>query len=181
MSLTDPTNCWTYAEKRFGDAVANSAAFQSMTGTSNETDAQKHIYGDSLEHSFDGQPYSDDERKELLKHIAQVYSSPDQPYGKRRGRSSRMEAFGNAHVVIERYVAEVDIQSANPKRSIDWEFKQLAGNLVDQVVAWLEENGGPFVRAITVVSGPGWEPREEHNNDGNYQGIIYQVEWGLEQ
>lgn len=181
MPVAAPTNCWTYAESSIATAIANSAAFQAMTGTDNATDAAQHVYGEQLDEPIDGEAYTRADREQRHQHIAQVYSSTDQPYGKRRGASSRFEPFGVAVVYLERLATEVERTAAEVPQELERAFKNTVGDVIDQIIAYLDENGGPIVTGVTVEDGPGWNEQKRWKDDGAWQGCGMLVTWGIEQ
>ena len=172
-----PTNCWTLAEQAIADAVSNSAAFQGVTGTNTATAAACFVFGEQKDEPLNGEVFSKEEL-ENIRHYAQVYSDDEAPYGKQLGGTLRYLPFGSAIVFVERLVKEADRNMTDaPEQTHRW-FKNHIGDLVDQIISWMEENGGPFIRTITVTDGPGLNPDDRWEANGMWQGIELTIAWG---
>lgn len=181
MPIAAPTNCWTQSEATLATAIANSAAFQAMVGAADATEASAWVFGEQLDAPLDGQSYDLDESQDLHRHIAQVYSARSGPYGKRRTETRTYWAFGVAVIYIERLVSEASRERAEIPQAIEREFKNTIGDIIDDILEWLETNGGVEVGSIVVDDGPGWNPRERWGADGAWQGVALLVEWGQQQ
>lgn len=178
MTLPAPNNCWTYSESTFGTALANCASFQEMTSTVNADDAAGYVYGEALDHPLNGEHYETDELEQKFRHIGQVYSAPDTPYGKRVVSTRYHEAYGTAVIYIERLVPEAELDGDNIPQAIHRTFKNYAGKIIDELIVYLRENGGPIVHEF-AVSEYGTNPQEDWENDGVWQGASIVLTWGL--
>ena len=178
MSIEAPTNCWTSSEQAIADAVANSARFQQIVGVSNATDATALVFGEQIADPETGETY-DLAELQNLKHYAQVYSADENPYGKRRSPTSRFEPFGSVILFIERLVTDWDQNATDAPESVHRWSKNRAGDVVDQIISYLDDNGGPFIRTVVVTDGPGLNSREKWKTQGMWQGIEFTIDWGL--
>ena len=178
MAVEAPTNCWTLAEQAIATAVANSAAFQWVTETANAADAGKFVFGEQKDEPLDGETYDKSELENQLAY-AQVYSTNEGPYGKQRSATNRFEPFGSIVIFVERLVREADQNITDaPEQTHRW-FKNRMGDLVDEVIAYIDNNGGPFIRTVAVTDGPGLNSRDRWQQQGMWQGIEWSIDWGL--
>ena len=181
MAIPDPTNCWTSSEAAIANAIANSATFWSLTETTNAEDAAGLVFGEQLGQPLNGNHYSTEELQEHYRYYAQVYSAPENPYGKRRLSSRHYFPFGSAVIFIERLVREVERESAEVPLEIERRFKNTVGDIIDDVLNYLETNGGPQITSLLVEEGPGVNARERWPKEGMWQGVVLIATWGLEQ
>lgn len=181
MTLPAPTNCWTGAEAKIANAVANSAAFMALVGAGSATEAAQLVFGEQLDVPLNSDAYTPDQRMQELSKYAQVYSDQEEPYGKRRLQSQRMEAFGVAVLYIERLVADVERSAqANVPQYFERDFKNKVGTIIDEVISYLYVNGGPIIQTVAVDDGPGWNDRDRWPDEGAWQGCGAKLAWGLE-
>lgn len=177
MALEAASNCWTINEAKIASAVANSAAFQALTSTADATAAAAYVFGEQLDEPFDGTAYTKDDLANL-RHYAQVYHSQEQPYGIAKTTANRMIPFGTAVLYVERWVTEQEMNGTDVPQAVERLFKNRIGDLMDDIPEWLEENGGPHIRSITVVDGPGYNDRSKHAQQGVWQGCGMEIQWG---
>jgi len=174
MPLTSPTNCWTNAEDRFATAVANSAAFQTLVGAANATAAAAQVFFDELDDPLDGESFKGRELQDIGSY-AQVYC-PE--YRKQRGGSSRLDPYGACVLYVSRMIT--DMQSESELTAELWRTgKNSFGDIADQVVSYLEAQGGPYVMAWEVSDGPGFNSRDKWATQGAWQGVEITFTWGL--
>lgn len=178
--MESPSNCWTIAEARIADAVARSAAFQSLTETSDATAAAAYVFGEKVGEPVDGHAFTKDELAQL-KHYAQVYSAHDHPYGVSYG-ANRPTPYGSAVVYVERLVTEAEQHSGEQPDDSERLFKNRIGDLMDEIHAWLggaAAEDGLYIRRIHVTDGPGLNPSDRWKSQGMWQGCELTVDWGL--
>ena len=172
-------NCWTSARDFYKDAVANSATFQAMVETpGDETAAAAFVFGAALPPPADGNKYT---RPELegLRHYAQIYSGDETPYGKRRRVFGNFEPFGQVQLVLSRLVTEAELDAAYGQlATVAENYELTAGDILDEVLAWLDANGGPWVQTAAVSDGPGFVTEEEAIGEGLWMGIEFTISWG---
>lgn len=181
MAIPSPTNCWTSTEAKIAAAIANSAAFQAFTETSDATAAGAFVFGEQVDEPLNGEAYTRDEETQRHMRYAQVYSAPQQPYGKRRLQTRAYEPFGSAVIYIEGLVREIELSGADIPQEHERRFKNTIGDIMDDILDYLDTNGGPQVSSMTVEDGPGWNPVEEWEANGAWQGCELQISWGFEQ
>lgn len=189
MPLETPSNCWTLAEAAIAEAVAHSAAFQALTETTGDANAAARlVFGEQLNEPFNGEAFTKDELANL-RHYAQVYHAFERPYGKARGATNMRLPFGTAIVFVERLVrdverneipADVPAEDWDVDQAIERLFKNRIGDLIDQLFDYLEENGGPHLRSVVVIEGPGFNERNRWDSQGMWQGATLEVAWGLQ-
>lgn len=181
MPVPSPTNCWTSIERQFATATANSAAFITMVGAANASEATTLVFGEQLNEPLNGEFYEQSEREQELNKYAQVYSAPDQPYGKRRLQSQRFEAFGVTRLYLERLVADVERdKESDVPQYFETEFKNIVGNVIEEIIAYMFTNGGPIIQQVIVDDGPGWNEKHRWPDEGAWQGCGMLFEWGLD-
>lgn len=178
MALEAPSNCWTTAEAKFAEAVANATAFQSLTETDNATDAAAFVFGEQLDEPLNGVAYTQDELAEL-RHYAQVYHAFENPFGIARVQSNIWLPFGSAVLYVERLVRAAELGEDDVPQAVERLFKNRMGDLPSQIVDYLETNGGPHIRSITVTEGPGYNDQSRWGSQGMWQGCAFQIDWGL--
>ena len=161
-------------------AVANSTAFRALAGAADATAAAKHVFGEELGRPLNGEAYTRDERQEDYRAYCMVHSDREAPYGKRRGTSPRYEPFGEAVLYLERLVDAVERGQSELPLEIERRWKNLVGEVIDQVLSWIDSEGGPYIREI-ACAGYGTNPSEEWEAGGCWQGAEIRVSWGLDQ
>ena len=151
MPLEAPNNCWPANLQKFADALANSAKFQGLTGTADAAAATAFIFGKRLTHSRDGHVWTRDELAEL-RHYALVYGDPATPYGKHGphliGGGAYDEPHGTTIVAVGRLVLEKYLVAQSADRTgltdeHDRQWQNIAGKIADEILSWLDANGGP--------------------------------------
>lgn len=177
MTLEAPSNCWTAAEAKIASAVAASAAFQALTGTTDATAAAAYVFGEQLDEPLDGVAFTKDELANQ-RHYAQVYHAEDRPYGITRTTSQRLIPYGTAHVYVERLVTEQERNGDDIPQAVERLFKNRIGDLMEDIPEWCLENGGPHIRSVIVVEGPGYNEKAKWESQGMWQGCGFEVVWG---
>jgi len=177
MAIEAASNCWTIAEQKIADAVANSAAFQAVTETANATEAANFVFGEQKDEPLNGETFSKEEL-ENMRYYAQVYSNDETAYGKALGLTLSYLPFGSAILFVERLVRESERNHDDATEKTHRIWKNRMGDLVDEILSWLLDNGGPFIRAITVSDGPGLNSEDRWLNQGMWQGIEFTIDWG---
>ncbi len=174
MALATPTNCMTQAENKFATAVAHSAAFQSLVRVASATAAARYVFGDRLDEPVNGESYETPELEELS-HFAQVYTTG---YGKVRQSSARFEPFGEMTCYVANRLGLLAAQEEVPAaRERDWH--NTIGALMDEIVTWLEENGGPHINRFSITEGPATNDSSRWSKDGVWQLVEFTIEWGV--
>lgn len=181
MAIPSPTNCWTATEAKIATAIANSAAFQSFTETSTALAAGALVFGEQLDEPLNGEAYTRAEETQRHLRYAQVYSAPQQPYGKRRLQTRTLEPYGTATIFIEGLVREIELNIADVPQEHERRFKNTIGDIMDDILDYLFTNGGPHISDFHVEDGPGWNPRELWEANGAWQGCELLISWGFEQ
>lgn len=178
MSVPSPVKCWTKAEARLAEAITNSAGFQTMTGTSSAAAAAAWAFGESLDEPLLGDAFSPEERLDRYPHYCQVYSDPNAPYGKRRTDTRHYWAYGQAITFFEQHVSEAERDALELPQAVERAWKITIETIIDEVLAWLETEGGLVVLGVEVSDGPGTNPQEEWKQHGVWQGCELVWEWG---
>lgn len=178
MAIEAPTNCWTSAEAAIGAAIAASAAFGLILGPEFAGSPGSRVFGEQLDDPLDGNVYGKGELAERRAY-AQVYSAQESAYGLVRTNSNMLLPFGSAVVFIERLVTDAEQADADVDMpaAIERFFKNRIGELMLQIDEWLQLNGGPWVRTISVTDGPGYNPRDKWRQQGVWQGVELVVSW----
>jgi hypothetical protein len=180
MPLAPPTNCWTTAEDKFLNAVANSAAFQTLVEAVDEVAALERIFGKRLTHTKFGRAWTADELAEL-RHYAQVYSSPDGPYGKHLVNNACYKPHGTMIVVLARLVPATELVDPGEDRTgltetHDRDWHNIVGDIADDIAEWLIENGG-YSEAPWDVDEYGETPATSGQTQGCWQGAELIIAW----
>lgn len=175
MAVESPTNCWTIAEAKIITALANSARFQELAESDDEVEAALKIYGEQVVKPDNGHNYTLEELQNM-KSYGQVYSADEVPYGK-QWQESWLAPFGTAIIYLERLVTEYE-QNGEIPFAIERKWKNLTGDIIDQVASYLRDNSGPFIKSFAVSAGPGLNDRDKWDANGMWQGIEFTLEWG---
>ena len=177
MAIEAPTNCWTWAEQKIADAVANSSRFWEIVNVTNSVDAEKFIFGDQQVDPEDGETLKKAELEEL-RYYAQVYSSIENAYTKVLGKTKKYESSGSAILFMERLVTESEQNSSDAPASTHRWWKNRTGDVIDQLPTYLVDNGGPFILSMSVTDGPGFIKRNRWDQQGLWQAIEWTINWG---
>ncbi len=187
MTLATPTNCWTYHEQLFADAVANSEAFIAFVGAASATDAKDKIFGERVTHPRSGRTYTVDELANLGSH-ARVFPSADQPYGKHAASNGVRQLYPHGRMIVEfcRFVSESQLEKraydADDRTGLtdqhDRDFRNMHGVAVDEIVEWMDQNGGagPSLPTFEVIDF-GESPANTHAQQGVWQVCAYEFTW----
>lgn len=180
MAIEAPSNCWTSAEAAIGAAIANAPAFISIIGPEFADVPGSKVFGEQLDEPLDGNTYTKDELAERRAY-AQVYSSQESPFGYVRTKTNRLIPFGSAVVFVERLVTDAEQADAETDmpEAIERFFKNRIGDLMEEIDDYLQTNGGPFIRTIDVTDGPGYNPRDNWQQQGVWQGVEFVIAWGM--
>lgn len=181
MTLAIPNNCWPANLQKFADALIASAAFQSLVGLPGGAAelVGRFVFGKRLTHTRFGAAWTADELADL-KHYAMVFS---ESYGKHLGAQQNVCYYphGSVSLNIGRLVVERDLVDHGDGRTgltdaHDRDWQNTAGTILDQMLAWLLENGGPYpVLSVEMLADS--ETRAEHRPQ---QGMWQNVEWLFE-
>lgn len=181
MTLEVPNNCWPANLQKVADAVIASAAFQSLVelpgGTADEVG--RFVFGKRLTHARSGAAWTVDELADL-RFYAMVFS---ESYGKHLGgkQNYRHYPHGTVSVVLGRLVRDKDLVDHGEGRTglndvHDRQWQNIAGSVLDEMLDWLTENGGPYPVLNVEMLGDS-ETRVENQPT---QGIWQNVEWLLD-
>jgi hypothetical protein len=180
MPIEAPSNCWTKAEAKIATAVANSTAFQSLVNAEDSTEAAAKVFGEQVDEPLNGNAYTKDELDNLLCY-AQVYHAIDTPYGVLRTNTNTAWPFGSVIIFIERLVTDEERNGADVPSAVERKFKNRIGDLIDEVIDWLDDNEGPHIRSIEVTDGPGFNQQDRWKTKGMWQGVELTATWGIAQ
>jgi hypothetical protein len=180
MAIESPSNCWTKAEAKIGEAIAHAPAFISIIGPEFADAAGSKVFGEQLDEPLNGNTYGKAELAERRAY-AQVYSNQETPFGFVRAQTNRLTPYGSTVVFIERLVTEAEQANADVDlpEAIERTFKNRIGELMEEIDAYLQLNGGPFIRSIEVSDGPGYNPRDNWQQQGVWQGVEFVIAWGM--
>lgn len=153
MPLAAPNNCWPANLQKFTDALSNSAQFQTLVEAADAAAALARIFGKRLTWSADGHAWTPDELA-TLRYYAMVYGDPGTPYGKHLQNNACYLPHGVTVVALGRLVLEKDLVDHGKGRTglsdtHDRDWQNIVGTVIDQMLAWLPENAGPY--PITTV------------------------------
>lgn len=148
MTLANPNNCWPANMQKFADALANSAAFQTLVEADDATAANDFVFGKRLTHARSERRWTADEWADL-RHYGMVFSDPESPFGYHLVNNAHYESHGLVIMAIGRLVPEsqlVDPQDdrtgLNDEHDRDWQ--NIVGTVITEMLSWLQENGGPY-------------------------------------
>lgn len=178
MAIEAPSNCWTRNELKIATAVANSAAFQSLVRAEDATEAARRVFGEQLDQPLNGDAYTKDELANLFAY-AQVYHGIDSPYGVFLSNTNTYWPFGSTIIFIERLVTDAERNGSDVPSSVERLFKNRIGDLIDEVCAYLRQEGGPLVRTFEVSDGPGFNPKDRWDSAGCWQGVELTLGWRI--
>jgi hypothetical protein len=152
MPLEAPNNCWPANLQKFADALANSAKFQALVEAANAIEAAAFIFGRRLTHTRNGHAWTADELAEL-RHYAMVFGDPATPYGKHGPHLIGGGAYDDPHgatiVAVGRLVPEAELVAHGADRTglsdeHDRQWQNIVGKLAEEILSWLDANGGPY-------------------------------------
>jgi hypothetical protein len=182
MPLDAPTNCWPNLLQKFADALANSATFQTMVRAADAAAATNRIFGKRLTFTRDGRSWTREELEELFSY-GQVYSDPNAPYGKHLGGGQAFYPHGTTCIILARLVPEANLSDdrGGGKTGLsdvhDREIQNIAGNVIDEVLSWLIQNGGPWPITNAEITLDDETPAVNQVNQGCWQGIEITFAW----
>jgi hypothetical protein len=182
MPLADPNNCWPYLLQMFADALAHSAAFQSMSRSANATAATAKIFGKRLQFARNGRHYTREEFEELFGY-GQVFGDPNAPYGKHlsAGKNCYLP-HGTTCIILARIVTDLDSDRADDSTGLtevhDRDSQNFFGTIGDQIISWLNDNGGPCPLSGFEVTLDDETPAVHQGTEGSWQGCELTFPWG---
>jgi len=183
MPLEAPNNCWPANLQKFTDALSNSVQFQSLVEAATAAAALTRVFGQRLTHTRDGHAWTADELANL-RYYGLVYGDPATPYGKHLQSNACYLPHGVAIVYLARLVPERDL--VNPGQgntglsdAHDRQWQNIVGTIIDQVLAWLDTNGGPYPIPSVEVSDNYETPAENIANQGCWQTCEVTFSYGL--
>ena len=181
MPVEAATNCWTNAEDALVGALPELAEFRTYVGAANSAAAAKKIFLEETDKPADGHADGRPER-EARGSFAIVSSDQGQPYSIEQGRAGDFYGSGRLVLSIERLVPEIEwlqqeTDNASSGQVYRW-TKNRTGTLINQLVDYWAENGGPYLRRASVL-GPLENDPETWENEGRWHFIEITIEWGL--
>jgi hypothetical protein len=182
MPLAAPTNCWPKLLQKFADSLANSATFQAMVRAADATAATNRIFGKRLSYSRDGRTWTREELDELFAY-GQVYSDPNAPYGKHLGGGNAFYPHGTTCIILARLVPESELSDdrGGGKTGLtdahDRDWQNIVGNVIDETLAWLIENGGPWPINGAEITLDDETPAAKQATQGCWQGAEITFPW----
>jgi hypothetical protein len=182
--LTAPNNCWPYAIQRFADALIASAQFRTMVelaAESEDAEIGAFVFGKRMTHSRNGRTWTKDELAQL-RHFASVYGFT---FGKHRTPSTAMRPHGETSVYLSRLIPEANLvdngDGLKPTDEHDREWENIVGTTVDQVVAWMAEEGGVWPINSWDVTDDSETRSQVKSQQGTWQQVEISFQWGREQ
>jgi hypothetical protein len=177
MPLAAPTNCWPFLLQTFADALANSATFQSLVAAVDATGAADRIFGKRLTYTRAGRRWTYAELQALAAY-GQVYGHPDNPIGKHRGRGRQFLPHGTTCLVLARLVdiGEAPDDLTGPTDADDREWQNIVGSVLDEVLAWLDENIGAEITSADITVDDETAAKNK-NSRGIWQGVELTFNW----
>ena len=181
MALATATNCWTKAEDDFRRFLAELISFQSLVGVDNATQADDHVFLHSIpspEKPHSGRSSADMRHDQGT--VAFVTTNPKNGYrlGESRDTSS-YNATGNILIGIEHPVAKSDKhRDAQVKAEVYRDFNNAIGDIMQEMLGYVFENGGPRVRSIQLVE-HGENMEDDRPNEGWILIAYLAVSWGV--
>lgn len=184
MPLTDlaaPNNCWPYSIQAFADALAASAAFQSLVERPEISDAADLVFGRRLTHSRSGRTWTKDD----LANLRAYGTVQSEDYGKHRTESGFYRPHGVTAVGVYRLAPESSLldYGIGPQLSDaqDRDWQNIAGTIADEIVTWLRDNGGPWPINNFELSIDAETRVEAAVQQGIWQDCEFLFSWGREQ
>lgn len=182
-----PNNCWPANLAKFADALIASAEFQSLVempgGTADAVG--KFVFGKRLTHARSGNMWTADELAEL-RHYALVYGDPERPFGKHLEQNACYRPHGLTVVAVGRLVREKDLAEHGPNRTgltdeHDRQWQNIVGTILDQMLTWLAENGGPYPITSADVTDDHENRSENQDTQGVWQYTELTFQYGVQQ
>lgn len=181
MSLPDPNNCWPRNEQKFADALAASAMFQTLIGAG-QTPGD-HIFGRRFTHPRSGRTWDKEELASLTAY-GMVFGDPGAPYGKRWTVNGRYLPFGQVTICLNRFLPDDELvhegEDTHPSDKHDRDSQNYYGTIIDQILTWLRDNGGPYPVNTVQVLDFSETPSGASVNQGVWQGIQADFSFGRE-
>lgn len=182
-----PNNCWPANQQKFADALIASTTFRTLVELPDGPDGEvgKFVFGKRLTHPRSGNVWTADELKEL-RHYAMIYSDPERPFGKHLQNNACYRSHGVVVVSIGRLVLEKDLVDADQTRTgltdlHDREWQNLTGTILDELLLWLQENGGPYPITNVEITDDNETRAENAPVQGTWQAIEFTFQYGLTQ
>jgi hypothetical protein len=189
MPLATPNNCWPVHLQKFADALAASSQFKALVGLPDGTaeEVGRFVFGQRMTHPRSGPAWTVGELEDLL-HYGLVFGDPSSPYGKHRTATSHYAPHGTTIVALGRLVPEEDQQpepelvggksGLSDRNDRDWQ--NIVGTILDQIIAWLNENGGPWPVTNVDVLADYQTTDKKQKVQGTWQICELMFSWGRE-
>lgn len=182
-----PNNCWPATLAKFADALVASATFQSLVELpgGSAADVGKFVFGKRLTHARSGNVWTAEELANL-RHYAMVYGDPERPYGKHLQDNACYKPHGVTVIALGRLVPEKDLAEHDANRTgltdeHDRQWQNIVGLLIEELLTWLAENGGPYPIQSVDVTDDHENRSENADNQGMWQYSEISFQHGVQQ
>ncbi len=176
MEVTTGTNCLTKAEDRLAEALANSASFQSLTGTASAADAQAHVFSDYWPKPLLGGDAKSKHDHSHLSAGALLYAPDDQPYVVNLS-SGTIRSSGNTSMVFRRVVSDED---RDDMPEVERFLKNALGDVIDDVFVYTRINDGlDWLQSANMTAPPRHNGRAMFPVNGDLHECEILFSWGL--
>lgn len=182
-----PNNCWPANLAKFADALVASTTFRTLVELPEGTDddVAKFVFGKRLTHTRSGIVWTADELANL-RHYAMVYSDPERPFGKHLEHNACYRPHGVVCVALGRLVLEKDLSDHGDNRTgltdvHDRQWQNIVGTILDEMLAWLAENGGPYPIPSVEVTDDHENRSENAPTQGVWQYTELTFQYGVQQ
>lgn len=180
MTLAAATNCWTNAVESVVAAIPQSASFRSLAQAADVAAAaemvkQKSHVPNHLEEYFS--------TYDLAEYWcwALVCSPVVNPYRKQRSASGFYEPYGTVSVLVVRSLLPEDASRFdNVQHEEDRDFENAIGTIIDEVLAYLDDQQTLRVRVASVTEATVRVQPKQRESRGNLQYAVIQLEWGFQ-
>lgn len=180
MTIASGTNCWTHAIDTIVASIPQTEAFRTLTDTTTAAAAAKYVkhktyLPPSLEEFFDLDTIQEPSG------WAVVLSPINEPYKKLRSRSEFYEPYGRVMVLVARTVFDLESSRFDDTAAEeDRTFENLIGDMIEQLITYIEENRTFRIKGITVTEATVRVRPNQRESAGNLQYATLAIDWGFQ-
>lgn len=182
MAIEAAANCWTSVEDATAAALPQCAAFRAFVGQATAAAAAEFVFLEELGESPSGRTWSAEDLAEIA-HYAIVTSSPEKPYALDRVTPDAFATSGQIVIYLDRRIFDSDLQTQDDTRAnrnqVDRRAKNWVGSILQELIAYWDANGGPYVMRAMVHEGPYHNHPDLREGEGHWQGAAIGFEWGV--
>jgi hypothetical protein len=172
-------NPWTKVEEQLAAALPELAAFQEFCEAVNADGAT--VFLEELGEPLVGEKWSPEELA-AVRSYALVSSSRQGAYRIDRTSSNGYSPSGSLLLYLDRQVPPEDEPGAEgPRESRNQQdrwMKNRVGSILQELAAYWDETGGPFLENAEVTDGPYHNDPDSWGTKGHWQGCEIAIAWG---